>query len=100
LRSRISVPDPSEPQTLAQLFNRAVDVLALLDSVISEGPATFWPEKVRSRDRNRSINEVHHFLARLRGFRDVVELHSSVPDEEPPADDGLDIPACLRRAAP
>jgi MbeD/MobD like len=88
LRAGVAASEqPGEPQTLAQLFNRAVDVLALLDGAISEGPAALWPEKVKSRDRNRSINEVHHFLARLRGFRDVVELHSGVSDEEPPPDD-------------
>jgi len=37
-----------------------------------------------SRDRNKQINEVHHFLARLRGFRDLIELHSGVSEEGQP----------------
>src|SRR5262249_16959925 len=77
------LPRLNVPQTLAQMFNRAVDVLAHLDSVLNEGSADLWPKKVMARARNRQINEVRHFLARLRGFRDVVELHSDVPDEEP-----------------
>jgi len=76
LRAAGAAHGETQPQTLAQMFNRAVDALALVDHAISDGPAALWPEKVKSRDRNRSINEVHHFLARLRGFRDVVELYS------------------------
>jgi hypothetical protein len=75
-----SEPQPTEPQTLMQLFNRAVDVLALLDGMLSEGPDR-WPKKVSARSRNQQINEVHSFLARLRGFRDVIELHSGESEE-------------------
>jgi len=83
LRARAAPSDlqPSEPQTLAQMFNRAVDELALLDGVLSEGPDR-WPKKVSARNRNQQINEVHHMLARLRGFRDVIELHSGVSEGE------------------
>jgi hypothetical protein len=70
--------EPTEPQTLAQMFNRAVDVLALLDEAISKGP-NIWPEKMKSRERNKQIKEVHDFLARLRGFRDVVEIYEPPP---------------------
>jgi hypothetical protein len=71
----------TEPQSLADLFNRVVDMLALLDSALSEGPDR-WPKKVSARSRNQQINEVHSFLTRLRGFRDVIELHSGVSEEE------------------
>jgi hypothetical protein len=70
-----------EPQSLADLFNRVIDVLALLDGMLSEGPDR-WPKKVSARSRNQQISEVHSFLARLRGFRDVIELHSGVSEEE------------------
>jgi hypothetical protein len=66
------------------MFNRAVDALALLDGVLNkEGPDP-WPKKISSRDRNRQINEVRHFLSRLRGFRDVIELHSGESEEVQP----------------
>jgi len=56
-------------------------VLALLDGALSEGPDR-WPKKVSAKSRNQQINEVHSFLARLRGFRDVIELHSGESEEE------------------
>jgi hypothetical protein len=83
LRAGVATVPTGGPQTLAQMFNRAVDTLSLLDGMLGEGPDC-WPEKIKARDRNRQINEVHHFLARLRGFRDVIELHSGVSEEEQP----------------
>ena len=81
LRAGIAAAPTGEPQTMTQLFNRAVDVLALLDGALSEGPDR-WPKKVSAKSRNQQINEVHSFLARLRGFRDVIELHSGESEEE------------------
>jgi hypothetical protein len=69
------------PQTLAQMFNRAVDTLALLDGALSEGPADLWPQKVSARARNQQIREVRDMLTRMRHNRDVVELHSGEFDE-------------------
>jgi hypothetical protein len=80
LRAGVAAAPTGEPQTLTQLFNRAVDMLALLDGMLGEGPDR-WPKKVSAKSRNQQINEVHSFLARLRGFRDVIELHSGESEE-------------------
>jgi hypothetical protein len=81
LRASAAAASTGEPQTMTQLFNRAVDMLELLDGELSEGPNR-WPKKVSAKSRNQQINEVHSFLGRLRGFRDVIELHSGESEEE------------------
>jgi hypothetical protein len=80
LRAGVAAVPTGEALTLAQMFNRAVDAVALLDGMLSEGPDR-WPKKVSARSRNQQINEVHQFLGRLRGFRDVIELYSGVSEE-------------------
>jgi hypothetical protein len=74
---------PSEPQTLAQMFNRIVDMLALIDHAFNAVPDP-WPEKVSSRTRNQQIKEVRDILPRIRRMRDAIELHSGESEEEQP----------------
>ena len=71
----------SETLSLAGLFNRAVDTLALLAGALSEGPDR-WPKKVSAKSRNQQISEVDSFLSRLRGFRNQIEFYSVSEEEQ------------------
>jgi len=65
---------------MTQLFNRAVDTLTLIDSATPDQ----WPKKISKQHYNQHASEVHRFLARMRGIRDVIELHSGESEEGQP----------------
>jgi flagellar biosynthesis GTPase FlhF len=66
-------PTPTEPQSLLQLFKRAVDVLASLDAGANQ--LNNWPDKITERSRSKHAGEVRDMLRRLRGLRDRVKIH-------------------------
>jgi hypothetical protein len=80
LRAGIAAAPTGEPQTMTQLFNRAVDTLTLIDSATPDQ----WPKKISKQHYNQHASEVHRFLARMRGIRDVIELHSGESEEGQP----------------
>jgi hypothetical protein len=70
LRAGGATPPEASPQTLAQMCNRAVDTLALLNDALNAGPAD--SKKVSA----QHLREVREMLTRLRGLRDRVEFYS------------------------
>jgi hypothetical protein len=62
-------PEPTQPQTLDQLFAHAVDVMAGLDAATNQ--INNWPDKISERTRTKHAREVRDMLTRLRGLRSL-----------------------------
>jgi hypothetical protein len=75
-----AMPKASEPQTLAQLFAHAADVLTKLDAAANQ--RNNWPDKVTEKNQAKIVKEVHDMLSRMRGLRDRIELYAG-KEEEP-----------------